>query len=617
MNPKWTIAFQSLKKVNCQINIYDMTDDSPTDPPVQLTGSEFPVTWDETNDEDLLNVFRKSTGYINIIETDDTSAAIEAMKPSTDIDRKVKVFYGQQLIFVGFMQAQTFKNQWCSNPREMSFPIFSPLSVADNISLPTYNPPQRVKLCELLADVIDILNGIGAEYDTVVWPRESVTLDETISSLTFCPFNDDHTPGVDFYFAPLFAPESLQWALEAICCAFGWMVHEAAHTLVFSKFDQEGDYCKCSASNIRTLTNVSYTFTGSQTYPIENYLQAADNDGSISIIQPYNQIELEYEGGYVKASEINYDHMSYVMYNHYLNQYVAWLQSQTPEITGNYLLVNNSWDTDGKFTSQGVTICEFGSKNSTEKGILVNLPNSATQNYDLFTIKFYDRPTSDAIDLRLGMKWGNNITDLGSDQTVNHKMLGVYIKVGQLYYQGQGNWGSTRPGPVSLGSEFLHNIENTPAGMPIEITFTEIAQSVVPGGRVPLIALTNIRLEEISSVFSEYRLPFRSTKIPTVLSGYGNNIANINMKLNCYQPGSNMIGTTYVSQRSNWFTLYDYMLTSREQLTIKCRITNLLSIEWVYCYYSLFAGKNWRLIGLSYNPWDDEVTIQLQRVISS
>ena len=60
---RWQMQFKSRSNVACKVDIYmrDYTGNDVT----QLTGAETPVSWDEDNDEDLLNVVRLKTGYIN------------------------------------------------------------------------------------------------------------------------------------------------------------------------------------------------------------------------------------------------------------------------------------------------------------------------------------------------------------------------------------------------------------------------------------------------------------------------------------------------------------------------------------------------------------------------
>ena len=288
--PKWTIPFVSLGGISCRADIYDTTGEDYTGNPTVLIGQPQPVTFDEETDDDLLLTVRTRTGYLNIIETAAQSTDIEALKPTTNVSRKVKVWYGHELIFVGFMQAQSFENQWALPPRPMSFPIQSPLALMGDISMPAYSPsgdtnhqgPRMVKLCELLDDIITALNAKGAEYTKVIWPVMSMYLTREISSMVVSPFNADHDQTA---ISPeLSKPQTCQYVMEGLCNCFGWMVHEAFSgsdaVLVFTKFDHQLYYNICNVADIRTYSNVTTEPTaGTTQFDSENYFNPADNDG--------------------------------------------------------------------------------------------------------------------------------------------------------------------------------------------------------------------------------------------------------------------------------------------------------------------------------------------------
>ena len=66
-----------------------------------------------------------------------------------------------------------------------------------------------------MADVVDALNGMGAEYDTVVWPKLASSslgnlLNNKISSLVYCPFNEQHDASLASYNDGLFEPLTCQ-----------------------------------------------------------------------------------------------------------------------------------------------------------------------------------------------------------------------------------------------------------------------------------------------------------------------------------------------------------------------------------------------------------------------
>ena len=114
-------------------------------------------------------------------------------------------------------------------------------------------------------------------------------------------------------------------------------------------------------------------------------------------------------------------------------------------------------------------------------------------------------------------------------------------------------------------------------------------------------------------VFSEYRIRQRDTDKIGVSNGYGIGTATVGMGLNCYRYGSNQIGSTLQSPR---FTTYTYLLYSQERLRIRFRRIYALSYWW-YIVYATFVSHQWRVIGISQNPYDDEYEIILHRSLNA
>ena len=90
--PKWRISFKSLANRTCRVDIYDLTTPSYSGSTTELIGAADPIVIDEEDDSDLITVVRSQSGYLNIVETADTTAAIEALKPPTNTSRRVELY---------------------------------------------------------------------------------------------------------------------------------------------------------------------------------------------------------------------------------------------------------------------------------------------------------------------------------------------------------------------------------------------------------------------------------------------------------------------------------------------------------------------------------------------
>lgn len=627
--PKWTITFMSLGSISCRADIFDM--DSGTDytgEPTQLVGAAQPVTIDEEDDQDLLTTIRPRTGYLNLIETDDTSTAIEALKPATNTSRKVIVYSGQEAIFQGFLQAQSFQNAWVPNPRRVSLPILSPLALVDDVNMPTYDPPSREMLCKLLSDAIGQLNAKGAGITQVVWPQESKLLSELVNTTAVCDWNDAHDTTTDST-EPLLKPDTVRYTIEGICNCFGWMVHDEPGKLIFTKFDHNTQgaayYLIATPTDLATYSNVTQcAFTGLTELSLTDYLTPADSAGEESILMPYEKVRLNYDGDVVKSAEFDFSHLKYnsETQDQNGNQQIAFFESETPELTGyspsGWMIKTNTFNNStNMLANEGVMACVCG--DAARLMYRKKYPTSATGpdptaiSYDdyLFTMVFYDRPTAGEFKLRLDKAWGNFIAEFGNSDGQPHPDVGVRVRVGNLYYHDNGTWNTTRP----VGSVYnFGTITNVPAG-PVIVEFYDASDSTIPSGATwqVYLSIENIRLETVDAAFSEYKYKNKGYTELKLSDGCGQQTADIYAGFNAYYRNSHLIGSTIIYYPEQWFTRYNYMLYSREQLVLRMRQGAAAIPYYMKCAAITFAGKTWRLISLAHDVWNDECTVQLQR----
>lgn len=614
-NKRWTIPFMSLNGTSCRIDIYQdgyegstVTEISPNNANTPGYAAPDPIVLEEDDDEDLLTVTRYATGYINLIEKE--YGAMDAMFPKTNTEMLVEYYYGQILKFKGFIQAQDFDGKWSAGPREVSLPVISPIGILEDINIPVVNPPKYVTLAQELADIIDVLNGYGANIQTVTWPKEvSSRLNGIIRSLAVCPFNSDHTTAKTD--SPLFAPKTAKWMVDAICNAYGWMVHEMPGIWIFTRIDHTGGYYTINASDLRTFSNVvEQQYTGADIVNMDLYVEPADANGEVSHIMPVEEVELNYDNEYILSSEFNFKHLTWNGYTSHVNTKIAWLKSQTPELTGAYLLESNGVDASGKLTEMGATACVYGiNRNDLKEAILVNLPNdSVVYNLEIFRLKFYDLPNQQSVGFKYDRVWGDAIHQLGTDGSVLHKNLNAFIKSGDLYYHGNASWSQEKPaGGFPLDGTTL-NIQNIPS-YPLEFIIQESGRQV--GDYVDIIGLVDPRLESSADIFADYNVDEVQKDIIRN-NNVGKGTASIELGLTKYRYGSNQIDS---SLPYNYITEYPYLFTTQERLQIRCKIKANMPPS-LYQTMAQFNGNNYRMVALTHEPWNDEVVVTLQRNIS-
>ena len=233
--------------MDCRIDIYEegYSDDpivlSPTNADAPGYAASNPFVYEESNTEDLMEVVRTKTGYINLVELQQD--ALYELFPQTNTEHMVKVYRGTALIFVGFLQAQSFDNEYKPCPRLISIPVACALSVAYGIRFePTSNPSYRT-LASVLKEAIDT---IDAGIEKVIFPDYILSETERILSLrintlAYCPFNDDYNIYVGSL-ETLYSPDLVSDFIENLCHCFGLTAHTNGSYIVFAKYDYDANY---------------------------------------------------------------------------------------------------------------------------------------------------------------------------------------------------------------------------------------------------------------------------------------------------------------------------------------------------------------------------------------
>ena len=150
----YTATFKSLAGKTCVITIGGGG--------TPLIAAASPFSWDETNSDDLLNVVRHRSGYINLSE--DSFGALDDLHPAHSTDLPLAVSYDGVTVFNGFLQAQSFSNPFAPGPNVVSIPIVSPLGVAAERTLtPRKVAENYTGAHEISLDTGDLQNYLGAD----------------------------------------------------------------------------------------------------------------------------------------------------------------------------------------------------------------------------------------------------------------------------------------------------------------------------------------------------------------------------------------------------------------------------------------------------------------------
>lgn len=437
MAKRFTIPFVSLKGTNCRIDIYDSTytGDAITISPENSSTPGYadatPITIEEENDENLLNVLRPKTGYINLIEK--TYGSLQSLYPKTNTQDQVYVYYDNTLVFFGYIQAQSFENEWASGPRTLNLPIFSPLAIMDGQTFTENALLSDVTIGECLYECLDV-------YDDVILPRDLVLNAESgvntplqlkVNSRIVCPFNSDYNYGIPLYnVTPSpYTPINCQQFLVAFCNLYGLIAHEFGKTIIFSKFEYTDQYVRMQASELEEDTmDTTGMATGATQLALETYFSVASDNSSESGVFPVNKITYEY-GEYTDSVAMNLSRSVYRS-RVYLSLYdvgtLAILEPQTQEFSSSLFTING-----GDLSTQNhVRVLGDGSKEMVE--IYYNGADASTA---IFSYTFCNVP--------------NNISGATIKSTFTHeegqadKVLRMTVMSEGKYYDINHDWVTT------------------------------------------------------------------------------------------------------------------------------------------------------------------------------
>lgn len=610
---QWTLPFKSLNGTTCRVDIY--AEGSGGGTPITLTGGAKPFYFDETNSDDLLTTVRHRSGYICVVET--SIGDLNDINPKSAKERYVEFYFGNTLVFTGYIQHQNFDRPYTAAPRELKFPVVSPLGLLEAFDFAAVNPPTTVTLGSLLQEVVA---GLDAGYTHVITPDIPI-LAKSINSLVVSPFNGDfsHFSGtVD----DLFKPISFKDFIDGLCMAFGLAVHDTPTHLIFSKYDHMGSYVEY---DLATFTGITIPNVGSRVMILSSAFTFADSKASQSVIMPKKKIVQSYEGEYTTQAQLDFSRLKTVDKSSGGNdgRVALWLKTLNDEYSGIYLQDSTTFSVLADMfylRDRGVflTFCGHKSGNdyTTANRILINPDPQWAVTDDIITIKYYNRPLAQDFNILVRYTWGTSISDLAQDMEVNHYCPEAFVRVGGLWHHYEldpisglyeHSWQTLRPVTGETSSQGVYNFDigSCPDG-PVEVIF-RLSHNYSPGQA--LISIDTVLLKEAEDVFSDYTV---EKKDEDVFRGSDDGIGDSSVKMlfSQYRENTNMISGTL----EDFHTDYAYMLEAQSRLKSKWRSTTFPAMWNFYLHLVRYylSDSNWRLISLSFNPKDEEYTLVTQ-----
>ena len=625
---KWRTTFMSVnnRQYTANIKVYGYTGSVIT-----LTADTDPLTLEENDDTDLLNVIRYTTGYINILADD--SIDVADIFPTTSItERYVEILEGSTVIFRGYVQAQEFSRMGNyattgNPPQSVSIPIISPLGLIDDLEFEKVTSPTDFTLWELLKICLYKLGGnpggvAATPYTYVYFPHvasgSALLKEMKLPSLIISPYSDDNTHDSSTTVADCFEVVPISYFIEGLCRCFGCMVHDTPDALVFTKFDYTGSYVRYDL--LDSTTNVAQP----------GYLTLAPSivfDGGIEIAQiaPLRKLTCKYDGDRETSLDMNFQHCRRVMGNDnaYQRNLVVNRPILTSEISAPYLQNNCSiYSQNGVPTVRGTYLLAYGEGDNMREMAVINYETEDTSGHNwaandmLLKTMFLGYFGTD-MTLTVKFEWGVNM-NLECPQSVPYIDRYIYmtIKNGSKYLNDSNQWVSTQfkrmIGAWELEtSKGVLTMSIPSTGMetiPIEVTFYEYDMREFEP--MTCLAITELTLKgEAADPVTEY-ISEGSNPKEYVLKGNGIDEQDISVAFSCYgQKNSHMLFPSVGFSRPQ----YPYMFRKRQQVKVAYQdyMGGKINPD-LYMRNVVWKGTTMRVISANYSADYEQTTLTLQ-----
>lgn len=287
---RWQIKFKTLKNKDGRIDIYEEGWDGGF---TELEPAANPITTEEDSDDDYLKPIRSQTGYLRVVDNGD----LEGLMPSDNSQHYVELHIDNELEWRGYMQADTFSEDWDVTPLVIEYPLISPIGLLDGVYLDQEKGMGVVMLAELFLECIE---ATGVAYDNVYYPREvwydenegglKAPFETSLSRQTF--FKDNGSDEKDSEDWKRYDADTCLSFLEEFCKFWGWTLHERKKDLYF--IGQADECYKTTMENIRKIVyGGTYIANRQVVKEIDFSLLSLDgSDNKKEILQGVNKLKV-------------------------------------------------------------------------------------------------------------------------------------------------------------------------------------------------------------------------------------------------------------------------------------------------------------------------------------
>lgn len=620
LGKRWSLTFKSLNNVECNVYIYD---EGWTGAVTALVGADEPFFYQEDDDESLLTVLRYRTGYLRVVEN--SYNALLDLYPTSSTSRYVEMYYGERLDFTGYLQTQNFQSPWVASPRVLEFPIISPLGICETRKFSLYTTPTRITLGACLFNILTDLNNhaaSGSRYTRVIFPDTGPEFTGSINTMVISGFSDQFSHADPD--SPVFAAEYYNYLLEGICNAYGWILHDTPEAFIFTRFDWDGSYAYYDLTTLAVPTNKQTiaNVAGNDVNTLLDSFKVMDANATENLVQPLKSLTLEYQGKDIETADMSLAR-TYTQdvipggrfgfdSNPQFVPGIVWLKAADNEFTGERLLDTNTL-TAGHTTNAGcnLTYSGTGDKGYRER-IIIGWPTDWSVDSELFQWKVYQPPVGDC-NFEIEVSWGTTVSELGHEQRSTDLIFGFWMESGGKYYNFSTSFASAGfDSSTRIISKYTVDengkIQVTIGKVPVGILTIGFMVGRVNGPE--MVSIDSVKLSRHTFTFAEY------TEVQNPIDRITGNDAgemegSATLTLNCYRNDTHLIGLAPVSEK---FTEYPYLFEPMNRVVCHFTATEFDILKNYLGKWSFWIKWwRWRIVSLSFSPWDDLYTLTLHR----
>lgn len=596
MAKRFNIPFRSLGNVLCRIEIWDidysgsvveLSEANASAPGVPAAD---PVYIEEDSSEDLLQSLRAKTGYVNLIEM--TTGGLSSLRPLTCSQLSVYVYYDDELVFFGYVQAQSFGDDLMQAPREMKIPICSPLAL---MSGKTFRADAGIG-DRMIGEYMD--ECLASRYRSVIFPRDVYTegvsintaLQLKVSDKIVSPWNSEYDFGIRVFdeTPSVNAPIRFDEFLIGVCNTFGLTCHEYGRTLIFTKYNYDGVYIRM---NVGDLSTGGYsTITGiSSVVDVSSVFTPGGVDNTGGVVLPISKVEVNY-GPFIESVNMDLSRSTFVgklslpqfEFNGVL------LEKKTQE------LMSSVYSSEISPTGNHVRI--LGDPDMSQfVEIVYNIPAGSSMDQEILSYTFTSVPM--------------NISGGRIQSTFTGNVLRMQVYSGGKYLNTDHDW-QTTPAFIPL----VFDADGNCTTYDIASNGHSITVKLFPNTGLVNGLIKGFTLETFADRSDRYRYSDKNTKTYNC-ARYGmdeNESTEVRtLDLMFHQLSGN---DGYVTGGVIIEPEYNYMLTPQPRQRLEVKVASGVDMETLYLRKLTADGMSVysRLVATEFHPWDDKYTLYIQ-----